>query len=710
MDCHSHNRTSRAASAVVAAVASLCLAGAGRVSAQMAASPAWSAPTTVWIVPQPESQPTYPLWAYPQPVSPYIASPYAASPQAVWIAPQPSPQAVRIAPHPTPRPAWTVPAPQVTTFFPPADTGLPPGAVPVETVPVETVSGEPPANVHLRITVTGSLLSTLLSREVTDSGPVRDCLMGANLYGDQFTITRLGVDCQPCATHARLLLRLRGLVTDRTVGVTAPASVHSEGSHRFEMTKEVNFDGGQFTTRSPAAWVTPQIVYRDASTVVSGVPVIGPIGTAIALNEAERRRPAVEQFALRRVTRTAAPRFNNEVDEKLSDANRRLSRHVPALLEQLGLTLADQRLSSGSDRLYYGLRLPADSRDEQSNPLALPGESEAPRQGAGAGDQGSGTLSGELEAPRQPLLPEPSASAASPGPVFLESIERESIERESIERERIERERIERERIERESIERESIEADSAESLPVETGDIERTKGTDVSTVDAVAHHFEVPAPSSVPHSSTPAAPPTAEGRSLTILIHEDFVNHLLGRLPLAGQEVPDRLIDRAIETLLDVIAGKSLTKLSPDLSDIPDPEFATILLDQDRPLSIRFGESRAVLTLRAGFRPVVGGEIPTQRVEIPFEVSREEHQVTLEPQTVTVESASEDDSGPLAGSLAGSLAGLARPVVRQQVQQRLRTFVLKDAVPLTIPGMRATTLSVRDVILEDGWLAITFD
>ncbi len=652
-NCHSHNRTDRGASAVAAvvaaaSVASFCLAGAGRASAQMAVSPVWSTPpATVWIVPPTVWQPTSPQWAYPQPVPPYVAAPYISSPPPYAATPQPSLQ-----------PVWVVPAPQVTTFYPPADVGLPPGAVPPGAVPVPTVTGTPPADAHLRITITGSLLSTLLSREVTDSGRIRDCLMGANLYGDQFTVTRLGVDCQPCATYARLQLRLRGVVTDRTVGVTAPARIHSEGNHRFEMTKEVNFDGRQFTTRSPAAWVTPQIIYRDASTVVSGVPVIGQLGTAIALNEAERRRPAVEQFALRRVTRTAAPRFNNEVDEKLSAANRRLSRHLPAFLGQLGLASSDQRLSTGSDRLYYSLRLPAPSGDEPSNPLVLPGELGAQRQGSGGRDQGAGaqevggqgseTLREEFEAPRNPTLAEPSASSDSQGPVFLESIEPESIE------------------------------------------------------ADAVALHF---APSS-PHSAMPSAPPTVEGRSLTILIHEDFVNHLLSRLPLAGQEVPDRLIDRALDTLLDVLAGKSLTDALPDWGDVPEPEFATILLSPDRPLSIRFSEGRAVLTLRAGFRPVLGGEIPTQRVEIPFEVAPEEQQITLEPQTVTVEPISQEDSGPL----AESLAKLARPVVRQQVQQRLRTFSLKDTLLLTIPGMTATILSVRDVILEDGWLAITFD
>ncbi|MBX3438151.1 MAG: hypothetical protein KF861_11720 [Planctomycetaceae bacterium] len=458
---------------------------------------------------------------------------------------------------------------------------------------------------QLQLTVMESFLSRLFAREITDSGPIRDCLAGANVYGDQFTVTRLSVDCQPCASNARILMRLNGTVIDHTVGVTRPATVRTEGNHSFEMTKQVDFDGRQFTTRTPAAWVTPQIAYRGASTVVSGVPVLGSIGSAIALNEAERRRPAAVQFALQRVTRTAAPRFNREVDEKLALANQRLGHYVPIAMDAMGLTSDDQSVSTSDDRLMYTLRTPA---------------------------AGPERLSG------QPT------SFDGGGPVFLDIIEDDGIN------------------------------ATRAPVLP--------------------------PAGRASPAPQIKVAPPV-RGRAATVLVHESLVNHVLARLPLNGREVPDRMIDRLLQALQDGLAGRGLTGVAQDLNE-SSAEFATLVLDPERAASIRFDAGSAVVTLRAGFRPVVGGELPTQNVELRYRLALDEQSLRLEPEGIEISSLRPEDDGPL--------VGLARPVIRQQIQQRLQPIEVPRRIPLQLGELMPTTLFVRDVVFTDGWLAIAID
>jgi len=546
MDCQTHKSRGLSTSAMILAVVGFCFTGPADLPAQPVIGPAWPSP------------PAY-GWTVPQPV-------------------------------------YVVPAPTVTTRFPPADDGT----------PSEQVSAAPLPDAHLRMTIAESLLSLLMGREVTDSGPIRDCFLGADVYGQQFTVTHLSVDCRPCATHARLQLQLTGSVVNQTVGVTRPAAVRSEGSHVFQMAKQVDFDGRQFTTRSPSAWVTPQIVYRDASTIVSGVPIIGQIGTAIALNQAERQRPAAIQYTLRRVTESAAPRFNQEVDRKLSDANRQLNTYQPAFFERWGLRTSDQFLMTTDDRLQYGLRIP---------PPAIN--------------------------PSQDI----SAASELSGPVLLQEIE-------------------------------------------------------DVAPVDL--HETEPAAAGAGSRGPVPLAPPVMDGGSLTLMVHEDFVNHVIGRLSLGGREIPDRLIDQLLEALIDTLARMALTDETVDLSNPPEPEYATLLLDPDRPVSLRFDNGQAVLTLRTGLRVLVRGEVPTQQVEIPFHVSSSEQQITYEPGEVAISAASPDDEGPL--------MGLVRPVIRQQVEQRLQPFAVPRSIRVSIPEMTPVTLRVREVILEDGWLAVALD
>jgi hypothetical protein len=519
-----------------------------------------------------------------------------AAPPAVWIA--------------TPCPSetvWVIPAQPMTTYYLPAEGNWSAaGDLSADSgIASQSAFIAPVQDMPFRVTVAESFLTRLMGREVTDAGPVRDCFLGADVFGNQFTLTQLSIDCQPCATQARVLLRLVGSISDSTVGVTRPAAVRSDGNHQFHMTKQVDFDGRQFTTRSPAAWVSTQIIYRGASTVVSGVPVLGPIGSSIALSQAERRRPVAVQYATRRITEMAAPRFNDEVDKNLSKANHQLAARSQQFFQAIGLSPADQVLTTADDRLCYGLRIP-------SPPL-------------------------------------PSATTFS-GPVLLGTLEEPSLE---------------------------MVSADAALSLDA----------------PAFADTIEVPVRS---------APPTVQGSAATILIHQDFVNHLLDSQPLGGREIPDRQIEQLTDVLREAISRRSLGSLSFDLGEPSEPEFATVLLSQERPLSIRFADGELIVTLQAGFRPQVGGVVPTQRIEIPFRLAADDDQLRLEPGEVSVTAATEDEGGPL--------VALARPIIQQQVTERLQPMQVPRTIPLSLPDTTPTTLAVRDVMLADGWLAITLD
>ncbi|MEZ6144692.1 MAG: hypothetical protein R3B91_04505 [Planctomycetaceae bacterium] len=506
--------------------------------------------------------------------------------QRTWIAPPPPVVWVSPPPPVVNGPVWVMPSQQMTTFYPPSTI--------IEQVE-ESETVLPPAEGQLRVTVTEAFLAKLISRDDTNAGPVRECILGADVFGEQFTLTHTTVDLQPCLDRARFVLRLTGNVSERTVGVTQQAQVQSQGAHQFQMEKQIDFDGMTFTTRSPAAWVVPRISYRGATTFVSGVPVVGDIARSIALTEAERRRPQAEQIASQMLTRQAAPRFNDEVDRKLSEANRKLAQYVPALLQWIDLSADQQSLSTTSDQLLYQIKLP--------RPPAMLGQG----------------ILGDVDEVAFENLQEP---------LFLPS-----------------------------------------EEDPVTT-------------------------------SST--FPEVTAGESITIALHEDLVNHVLASLPLGGQEIPDKLIDRLIEILLQTIENQSFDPASLDVGDSSEAEFATVLLAEDQPLSIRFEDGRALVTARAGFRPKLTPEVPTQRIEIPYHVSQTVGQIALEPSDVTVTATLPEDTGPL--------ADLARPIIQQQITQRLHTVSLPTTVDLNLPEMTPTRLTVRQVVLENGWLMITLD
>lgn len=505
------------------------------------------------------------------------------SPQTVWG--HPPPPVLWIGPPPTivQHLVRVQPLPKVTTFSPPAPI--------IHTVEKPVVL--PELDGHLRITVTEAFLARLLSRNDTVAGPVRECILGADVHGEQFTVTQTTVDLRPCLDKARFVLRLTGNVADRTVGVTPRAQLQSTGAHQFQMEKQVDFDGQSFTTRSPAAWVIPRISYRGATTFATGVPLVGDIARSIALSEAERQRPQAEQIASQMVTRQAAPRFNNEVDNKLAKANHQLSRLIPVLFDWIDLTPDRLSLRTSPDRLIYQLRLP--------RPAV--------------------TLGRNLYA------------------------------------------------------------------------DVE-----DVS-FDTVQGPLFLPADQ---HAPPVTLPEYVEGRAITVAVHEDLVNHVLDSLPLGGHEIPDTLIDRLIEILLQTIENRSFDPASRNLNDLSEAEFATVVLADDRPVSVRFDDGQVLVTALAGFRPKLTAEVPTQRVEFPYTISQSADNIMLLPGQVTVTATLADDSGPL--------AEIARPLIQQQVAQRLHEVTLPTSADLNLPEMTPTRLTVNQVVIEDSWLVITLD
>ncbi len=270
-------------------------------------------------------------------------SPYPVTPQQYWGTPAP----ILIVPGPSGYPSPCA-SPGIVIL---------PAVIPGTRV-VQTFRPVLP-DAQLRIMLSEDFVNTLISSERVDSGPVRDCILGANVTGDQVTNTRVTIDFQSCDQAGNLLVLLNGTVRNSTVGITPQAAVHSAGLHDLQLSKQVTFDGRQFTTRSPSAWITPRIAHRAAETPVSGVPLVGPIASTVAIREAERMRPAAESIAANRITSQVGPQFNQAVDQELSQGNRLLAERILPLLQDWHLLPAAPVVSTSESDLSYEARLTA---------------------------------------------------------------------------------------------------------------------------------------------------------------------------------------------------------------------------------------------------------------------------------------------------------------------------------------------------------------
>ncbi|MFG0332225.1 MAG: hypothetical protein ACF8TS_02590, partial [Maioricimonas sp. JB049] len=421
-----------------------------------------------------------------------------------------------------------------------------------------SVLPEPTGN--LQIIVSKSLISPLVQRNVSDAGPIRDFILGANVFGEHSTNTSVRLVFVPCPDAALFQIELNGRTNNRTVGVTPQATIHSVGEHDFCLSKKVRFDGRQFMTWSPSATVLPRQQNLFAQTPLGGIPLIGPVASNFALSEANRRTPIARNIIALRVTDGAAPRFNEEIDQKLAEANRGLREIVIPRLQAHDL-LPQVSLQTSSNELRVALQL------------------------------------GQFAAPAPPVT----------------------------------------------------------------------------STV-------------------RPA--------QITLRLHQTFLNRVFARLPLAGAEVTDADINQAVAQALALVGGAGTA--GADAAEKGDtPSLATLRLDEERPLSVRFGNDGFSLVLRSAFKPVIGPSIDTQEIAIPYVVESGTDAVRLRPQTISITPAQPE---------AAELNAITEALLRQQVKSRVPEITLPRTVELPIPGLPERPLRLIDLQLRDGWLVLAYE
>ncbi len=206
-----------------------------------------------------------------------------------------------------------------------------------------------------RVSMRLRFLQHTWNREVLEQDPVSTQVGDAQVSGHQTTSVQVRLSSSPGGQIAQLNLHGRGNVNSNTVGVTQQARVNSLGSHTFELTKPVFFDGRQFLTRRSHGQVVARTEPIGISTVVSGIPLLGAWGERIAWSETYRRQPRTNAIVARQVADDVLPQFDSRVDQELAEANRSMAK----TRQQVARLLPGRRIEWQADSTSDGLTIRA---------------------------------------------------------------------------------------------------------------------------------------------------------------------------------------------------------------------------------------------------------------------------------------------------------------------------------------------------------------
>ena len=439
-----------------------------------------------------------------------------------------------------------------------------------------------------------------IASETCDEGPFEDFVLGAQVRGVQKTTARTSLDIVPCRESARVMVVLDGLTNNQSTSYTPQAQIFSRGSYQFQLTKQVDFNGQVFMTRSPSAFLRVEQRHVGAATPMSSVPLLGPLANNIALNQAQMRQPLSQQIAAYRVTQNVAPEFNGRIDEALAKLNEQMEQKVRRFLSTRDLLPTRLKPMSTSNVLLVGADYDGTAEFSATARPSAVYMGPSPPSTLGYGNDSQGPL---------PLAaPSPSATI--------------------------------------------EVNRFGTGSLVVPGAEVLRERGV--------------------------------------LVLRETFIESVAEKTRLAGLEVTDAALVQFL--------GQEST-LGTGGPEAGQPRFATIVFDEETPLTAKFEQGEILLSLQLTFRPLLGPEIPDQIITVALRPTLTENQITLESDLRSITSAN-----PGTG---GGLGTVAESVIREALSQRLPRQTFPRSFEAPREDQPPVPLRIAGLTIRDGWLQL---
>ncbi|QDU00233.1 hypothetical protein [Gimesia aquarii] len=212
-------------------------------------------------------------------------------------------------------------------------------------------------NYNLRVMVAEDFINRLINDSTCEKGPVVDCILGAYVTGNQATTTEVGVDFKPSDSSLRFDLTLNGVTNSETSGTTSQAVIYTSGHHQIWGGKEINFDGDTFTTQPAWVQVDAHNTTVGASTNLDGIPLLSGLGRSMAYRRTAQLKGEAEAIAAQRVRDRVRPRFDEEVDDRITRANEKVGGQLNKRLRDNNLFPSARSFASTDSHLYIRTRL-----------------------------------------------------------------------------------------------------------------------------------------------------------------------------------------------------------------------------------------------------------------------------------------------------------------------------------------------------------------
>lgn len=197
---------------------------------------------------------------------------------------------------------------------------------------------------NLAVLVRESFVQEVVRRDVDESNPVRECILGTRIVGNARMNGVVTTDLVPGVGAARVLVSLSGRVVSNNTGYNGPVRLRTFGFSDVNLSRLVSI-------RESGIQMEPVVVDATLRTEVRSIEHRMPLIRKIARKRVAKQKPQADRIALGRLRHRVGSQFTSQTDGAGQFTTPNMLKNARPLLQRLSLREPTYQWSSTDDSL-----------------------------------------------------------------------------------------------------------------------------------------------------------------------------------------------------------------------------------------------------------------------------------------------------------------------------------------------------------------------
>lgn len=225
-------------------------------------------------------------------------------------------------------------------------------------------------NANFRVSVSDQLINRLLPQTEEIEQPIRDNVMGAQVYGNSRIQNRLLIRLIPDNRKVNLWLEANGKVRSLTQARQSGFRVENLGHSRYRVLKQIAINRSGVQTDAPHAVSDTSSQIVGMSSNLDPIPVVGWVARKIARNKIQESAPMTDMITRQKVEAGAKEQMETEVQSQLAKVSDYLFVNFLQPMIAMDLEPTPVEMRTTNDRVIMRYRLAG--RDQMAAHTARP--------------------------------------------------------------------------------------------------------------------------------------------------------------------------------------------------------------------------------------------------------------------------------------------------------------------------------------------------